>query len=163
MDHTHLDLPEWLEHSKRATAWFNNPEKNKIRAKAKRIIKKRIGEIVEPLGFSPIEYGTGWEIKKFFVRRGIYIQASQSGDCCYFNFAKTVKYKGRFLGKREVKRLGYFYEGDYDRVGERGSLYYYDVEHFPMYIELALDVIEKQAVPWLIKSFDLPCNNRKST
>ena len=151
MDSKHTASPEWLAHVERATAWFENPEKNKIRAAAKRVIKKRIEDVVMPIGFSPTERGTGWELKKRLVTRGIYVQASRSGDRCYFNIAKQFKFKFRFVNTSEVKRLGHFYDTGYDRVGEKGSLYYYDVEQFPHYVDQVINVIEKKVIPWLLK------------
>ncbi len=55
------------------------------------------------------------------------------------------------MGVREVQRLGHFYDTGYDRVGEPGSLYYYDIELFPGYVDQAMEVIEKKAIPWLLE------------
>ncbi len=80
--------PEWLEHAERARAWFESPDKRKKRAAAKKEITKRVSEIVVPVGFMCTERGIGWEIKKRFVTRGIYLQPSRSGDRCFFNLAR---------------------------------------------------------------------------
>ena len=149
MEPERQESPEWLEHAERARAWFDCPDKSKKRTAAKQVLRKRVGEIVEPLGFRFTERGIGWEMKKRFVTRGIYLQPSKSGDRCYFNLAKVPN--NRFIGVREVKRLGHFYEAGYDRVGEPGSLFYYDIELLPRYVEHAMEVMEKQAIPWLLK------------
>ena len=149
MDPIHTDNPKWLKHTELSRAWFENPDKNKIRAAAKRVIKKRINDIVEPAGFSPSEHGTGWELKKRFVTRGIYVQPSKGGVCCYFNIAR--KYRYQFMGPGKVLRLQHFYKAEYDRVGDPGSLNYYDIEQFPKYVDEVMEVIETQVVPWLLK------------
>jgi len=153
LDYSHIDTPEWQEHAKRSREWFDNPLKVKARRAAKNEIKKRVGSIVEPLGFSSVARGTGWELDKRLVIRGIYVQPSRSGDRCYFNLSKKSKYRGMeiFGAKRQVKRLGKFYASGYDRVGEPGSLYYYDVERYPHYVDEAMDVIARQAIPWLLQ------------
>lgn len=149
MEPDHTQSPEWLEHTERAKAWFENPEKNRIRTAAKRVIKKRIEDVVIPAGFSPTERGTGWELKKRLVTRGIYVQASRGGDRCYFNIAKQFKF--RWVNTSEVKRLSHFYDTEYDRVGDKGSLFYYDVEQFPRYVDQVVNVIEREVIPWLLK------------
>jgi len=152
-NHSHLDTPEWHEYAERSKAWYLNSKRDKIRRAAKKEIKNRVSEILLPFGFKQTSKGTGWEIGKRFLIRGLYVQASRSGDRCYFNLARRPKYsftKVSFNTKTSI-RLGTFYENKNERVGEVGSLFYYDIEEFPQYVDQAMNVIKEQAVPWLLK------------
>ena len=152
-DHSHLDTPEWRAYAERMQAWTMNPEKDRIRRQAKAEIERRVNAIVAPLGFIPIQKGgTGWEISKWLKVRGIYIQPSHYGNRCFFNLSKSYRLRllDRLSMNEEHKRLGRFYDHGYDRVGEPGSLFYWDVDEFPQYVDDAMDVLAKQAIPWLL-------------
>lgn len=151
--HDHLDTPEWRIHAERALAWSGNPHRDQIRRKAEDEIRKRIGEIVEPLGFQLTESGHGWERSRGLRTCGIYIQNSKYGDRCFFNLSKRCRFKllSIFVMSPMHKRLGAFYDPGYDRVGEPGALFFYDIDDLPHYVDQAMDVLRRKAVPWLLE------------
>ena len=52
-NYEHLNSPEWRDHADRMLAWFNNPDRAKVRRTAKNVIAKRVAEVVELLVHHP--------------------------------------------------------------------------------------------------------------
>jgi hypothetical protein len=148
-------VTEPTEYVTQLIAWTTNHdarERAAIARKARAEITRRFGEIATRHGYSVQE--DGWVKTKAFMRLSFGLQPSSRGFQCYVNLGarpRSVLSHAIGVSRREVFRLGRFYDRSDHPTGELGALIYPNVAQSGTELDHACAVLDQRALPFLDK------------